>query len=680
METTIMSTEEKDAQLRRSFRKIPPLDATLASLIRELAPRGHEGFVPSVLLCGTFAAKHGGKLNDVLAQALGVPAFPGLASRYLRMNDTFEARGEGTELMFRVRGDAPAPAPAPATTGTQPRPAPFADVDTLVRERFREDMRLDAQIEAILQESPDRDEQGFMPVVKLASAFQARYGIRIAQAVAKVLGLATLPGLPIRYLRAHPRFEVKAVDATNPLCRLREAPVAPQVGQPRQESQAPAQNPLFLTNRDELVKTHFREVPELDARIAQALASSHDADNDGFVPAVQLGAAFRMAFAQSLNDAVAQALGLPSFPGLASRYLRLNPRFESTGERETIAFRVGRTASATGLTAPTVAEGAKTDVSLPDWLEHFAFILWEPLLERLERLALPEDWGPGREILKSKILYTFMWLARRYNEAKSPEEKHRYLYFDQQDGCAIMNVGLVDRAFKEIYVIFTRNKNPNTQAWFANEQSVASVASENRGGAIRLSRLEDKLPRWPRFLDSACLPTLFADLPIRVPQNHLLEHLERFPESVLRRLCRDDEIVAHLLEQTLDKRGGYRLNEAEQEELFEPFKAAFQGSDLCRNTFEVALDAAVKRTRQRIKWNYKTVVPAYYPKRDTINPLVPLSFGMASLSASDVALVLSYDAKHKCYLGMTILSNAMAYKNARLICRPNAEWLDSTRL
>ena len=683
MKGAAMSIEEKDAQVRQWFRKIPALDAELVSLILELAPRGQDGFVPCVLLCGAFAKKNDKKLNDVLAQVLDISAFTGLASRYLRMNDTFEARDDGAGLMFKVRGDTTAHAPAAMSTSasTQTRSTQFTDIETSVQESFREDVRLDAQIEAILRESADRDEQGFMPVVKLASAYRLRYGIRIAQAVAGVLGMApSIPGLLIRYLRRHPRFEVRDVDSTTQLCRLCVPSEATQTGQPRQEEHPTVTNPMFLVNRDELVKERFREDPELDARITKTLGTSHDSDKDGFVPAVQLGAAFRLTFSQSLNDAVAQVLGIASFPGLASRYLRLNPHFESIGERETIAFRAKHSTTEKGVTgqpAPGASESDKSDAPIPDWLENFAFLQWEPLLDSLARMAMPEDWGDGREILKSKVLYTFVWLARRYNEAETLEEKRRYFFFDWQEGIAIMNVGLVDRTFNEIYLIFSRNKLPNKQDWFANEQSIASVTSENRRGALRLSRLGKELPHWPRFLDTKCLAELFTDIPIRIPQNHLLDNLERFPESVLRRLCRDDENVAQLLEQTLKERDEYRLKDAEQEELFEPFKESFKESSICINTFEAALDAAVKRTQQRIKWNYKTVVPAYYPKYDSINLLVPLSFGPVSLSGSDVALVLSYDAKNNCYLGMTILSNAMAYKDARLICRPNAEWLNS---
>ncbi len=43
--------------------------------------------------------------------------------------------------------------------------------------------------------------------------------------------------------------------------------------------------------------------------------------------------------------------------------------------------------------------------------------------------------------------------------------------------------------------------------------------------------------------------------------------------------------------------------------------------------------------------------------------------------AAKRTLVVERDNVKKCYLAQTILTMGMAYKDARLICRPNSDWL-----
>ena len=57
--------------------------------------------------------------------------------------------------------------------------------------------------------------------------------------------------------------------------------------------------------------------------------------------------------------------------------------------------------------------------------------------------------------------------------------------------------------------------------------------------------------------------------------------------------------------------------------------------------------------------------------------LLPISFSRAKNGAPCMALVAERQ-KNGIYLGRTVLTMRMAYNDARLLCRPTSEWLDTS--
>nr|MDD6335715.1 DUF3825 domain-containing protein [bacterium] len=80
---------------------------------------------------------------------------------------------------------------------------------------------------------------------------------------------------------------------------------------------------------------------------------------------------------------------------------------------------------------------------------------------------------------------------------------------------------------------------------------------------------------------------------------------------------------------------------------------------------------AIEHAKHMIDANYKTAVPQYY--RGKIQLLVPLC--LCGDAKPDLALVVSKNEAGNLYLGHTCLTLEMAYNNARLIARPESEWL-----
>jgi len=111
---------------------------------------------------------------------------------------------------------------------------------------------------------------------------------------------------------------------------------------------------------------------------------------------------------------------------------------------------------------------------------------------------------------------------------------------------------------------------------------------------------------------------------------------------------------------------------SEKQAYFDRFAEAIK-SDLkayraIKNRMQDALGLAIKRTR----WNFKTAIPMYYPTLNTMSLLLPLA--LVSDEEVDVALVVEKTHSGN-YLGHTILPLDWAYSNARLVCRPDSDWL-----
>ena len=90
-----------------------------------------------------------------------------------------------------------------------------------------------------------------------------------------------------------------------------------------------------------------------------------------------------------------------------------------------------------------------------------------------------------------------------------------------------------------------------------------------------------------------------------------------------------------------------------------------------KNRVSDAIDFAVKRVR----WNFKTALPCFYPQGNAMSLMLPLA--LMEDDRVDVALVVER-TRSGSYQGQTILTLQAAYIDARLICRPDSEWLSTS--
>ena len=296
-------------------------------------------------------------------------------------------------------------------------------------------------------------------------------------------------------------------------------------------------------------------------------------------------------------------------------------------------------------------------------LEQFAWLgPWEEFLGQLAACALPEAWdfdGPDEHghrfaILKSYICTTFFRLS----------SEGKVLITDDRS-FASFNTGLVDRRYDDVCACF--EPGFGSFEW----KFVGFAASGNRKLKKRVASCFNPLPLAARYVDR--LEDLLFDLDrnLIVDYDHiLLDNIGRLPASFLADELHGNAEAATALEAALAAapadRG--RLYE-ELADIVDTDSRLFRQ---LRNRMEDAVDVA----RRRVRWNFKTAIPCYYPRADAMSLLLPLC--LTDESAADAALVVQL-APSGNYQGQTILTMQQAYMNARLICRPDSDWLTTLR-
>jgi len=88
------------------------------------------------------------------------------------------------------------------------------------------------------------------------------------------------------------------------------------------------------------------------------------------------------------------------------------------------------------------------------------------------------------------------------------------------------------------------------------------------------------------------------------------------------------------------------------------------------------LNSAQAQTEKRVYRNYKTAIPQFYRERGgsgRIQLLLPIC--LENPGKADLALTVAKNSDGTAYLSSTVLTLDMAYCNARLLARPDTEWL-----
>ena len=272
-------------------------------------------------------------------------------------------------------------------------------------------------------------------------------------------------------------------------------------------------------------------------------------------------------------------------------------------------------------------------------LQRFAYLGdEEEVVCRLRDVTLDEDWDyrsskskKPLEILYNYLQFTFAKLVDEDRTVPANDHKIR-IHTDLNDHAtlATFNTGLVDKRYESVFALFDRNDPGRQQPW----KFLAFCTAGEDAGKL-LSRYFNPLPGPARYFSHASELLYDPDAALHPDYTHILsENRDRLPRDLV-------QLVEHL----------------------QPVKA--------ENVLKMHIDRAIELARKRTRWNFKTAIPHYFPTLKRLDFLLPLCL----LDDSTVDVALAVQRTETGYIGSTILPLDWAYKSARLVCRPDSDWL-----
>lgn len=280
---------------------------------------------------------------------------------------------------------------------------------------------------------------------------------------------------------------------------------------------------------------------------------------------------------------------------------------------------------------------------------------WEERLQNLADMAEEERWtylhvpdSSSLPILDSYIRYTFL----RVHEQGEIAEEGRVACF---------NTGLLTPNQEEIFGVFKISENfdpeqppsPTNKKWFLQNWS--------RSGERQLTSFLAPPTLASYWTDPADL-IFNPSLQIQLNLDHIIrDNLNRFPEELGGCLDRNGIPTDLATSPDID-------DEAENAE--EDIPHTPQTVPLATRN---ALEGAMKHSIRLAQRNYRIAVPQFHHKK--IQLLLPLY--LRDSERPDLALTLERHGTW--YRAATVLYPDWAYRHARLLARPNSEWLGGFR-
>ena len=250
-----------------------------------------------------------------------------------------------------------------------------------------------------------------------------------------------------------------------------------------------------------------------------------------------------------------------------------------------------------------------------DLFSYIYFPQFEDDIKTLANLANPEAWDfSGNTSPTKEILKNYIkYFFKRVHEKNA---------FETVQGSArehqCFNTGLLTKNLEEIFAAYKQNNNSNSTPWiFVGffKESDHEMAKFNN------------LPEMVTFMESLNQLYFDTEKTFRLNTSHIItDNRSRFaaPYQSL-----DDGLLTNII------------------------------------------NGSMFKTYKLVKRNYKIAVPQYYNQKFQF--LLPLYFS----SMNDPDLILTIEDKGDYYYGYTHLTKEMAYKNARIIAKPETDWLNA---
>lgn len=283
---------------------------------------------------------------------------------------------------------------------------------------------------------------------------------------------------------------------------------------------------------------------------------------------------------------------------------------------------------------------------------------WDSRLQRLADMAERERWtylsvpdSSPLPILDSFVRYTFLRLQEQGKVAEG-------------DRLACFNTGLLTASQEEIFGVFRVSDRFNSEVPISNLNKKWFLQSWARAGDALLTEFVG-LPGLASYWTDPAELIFDPSLEVQLNLDHIVRgNLNRFPSELGGQL--DESGIPLDLVETPDIESEAGL-EATTEPEDDP------GAQKVPLATRNALEGAMKHSIRLAQRSYRIAVPQFHNSR--VQLLLPLY--LRSAHRPDLALTLERHGAW--YRAATVLYPDWAYRHARLLARPNSEWLGGFR-
>lgn len=264
-------------------------------------------------------------------------------------------------------------------------------------------------------------------------------------------------------------------------------------------------------------------------------------------------------------------------------------------------------------------------------------------IEKLREMTLDEKWDKG--LLETYIQYTYARVKDENKIATSNDNLH-----------ACWNTGLVDYRYEPIYCYLNR-KNVSNRWMF----KAFCISGEDEGKYMNDNIAN--LPECAMYFQDGELLCQPQKENLSVDQHHIIsEHPSRLPFK--------------WLEQAIGEEAKWQTDETALE--YDKRVSELLPKDSPQNlTLQTFLKQSIEESIKRCQWNYKTAIPYFDPIYKKLGWFLPLCMKESKNLVPFAALVVS-KRKSGRFQGETIYRLNWAYRCARLVCRPDSDWLTPT--
>lgn len=297
-------------------------------------------------------------------------------------------------------------------------------------------------------------------------------------------------------------------------------------------------------------------------------------------------------------------------------------------------------------------------------------------LDEILAVSQEETWDFRDDLSDAPSAHRNLWnylsntFLRLYREDRRDPTSDKIL---RRDGYAAWHTGLFDEIYRPIYACFKLRGNRADKDLGAYTYQYVCRPGEQPNWRKFEATFGEGRPVAARYFSG--MDDIYFDPGIRFEEEFDVEHLikdaiqeGRFPPEFLKDLIEDFD---------RSRFADPATRKAHLEELLERVSTDADVLRKCAERLKEAIKGAVRRGHG----NYRTTVPIYYPRHDTVSLVLPLC--LVKHKEVDAGLVVVKDAVGNSsmrYQPKTIFTLPMAYSNARLVAQPISDWLNPKAL